>query len=150
MVPEIGKSPWLKKGLAPFVCAVAASFLCSISVIADSTAQLSGEQQDRYEKVCKSLLAPCCWSEPVAVHRSTEALQLREQIAQLVAAGKSEREILDGFIQQYGQKILIVPEGRKAKWLYWVPALVLVGGVLAALRFLLTHQRLRSDVQGGG
>lgn len=55
------------------------------------------------------LMAPCCMSNTVAVHESGIAHQMRREIRESLAAGRSEREILDGYVEQYGEQILALP-----------------------------------------
>jgi cytochrome c-type biogenesis protein CcmH len=67
---------------------------------------------ERARKLEEMLVAPCCWSESVAHHRSEVAAEMRAEIERMVAEGKSDREILDHFIARHGKRILIEPEGR--------------------------------------
>ena len=52
-------------------------------------------QQERIHQLQDSMLAPCCWAESVAVHRSEPAMQMRLEIKKFVLEGKTDREILD-------------------------------------------------------
>jgi len=74
--------------------------LCCLPNAAGSGSLLDAAQKARHEKLCNSLVAPCCWREPVSIHRSPESLEVRGQAAELIAAGKSDREILDEFISR--------------------------------------------------
>jgi cytochrome c-type biogenesis protein CcmH len=97
-------------------------------------APLDREQQARLERLGKALLAPCCYQEVVATHTSEVARQMREELAEMVAAGRSEREILDYYKQRYGTRVLAEPEG--AQW--WVMNVVPVA-MLAAGAGLVVH-----------
>ena len=92
-------------------------------------AELTDAQRARAEALERRLMAPCCWSETVAEHRSEIALQMRAEIEQMVAEGKNDREILDHYKAQYGMRILTEPEGG----LFWVmnvaPVVVLIFGM---------------------
>jgi cytochrome c-type biogenesis protein CcmH/NrfF len=94
-------------------------------------------QRERIEQLEKALLAPCCYSEPVSRHRSEVALQMRAEIADWVAQGKSDREILDHYKQLYGARVLLEPEGS-AWWLVY-----LMPGIAAALGLWFTVALLR-------
>jgi cytochrome c-type biogenesis protein CcmH len=96
-------------------------------------------QTDRQARVLKlesSLLAPCCWAEPVATHRSEVALQMREEIAGFVDSGKTDQEVLDYYKQKYGLRILVEPEGALWWWMHVVPFVVLGIGAIVVV-FLL-------------
>lgn len=62
-------------------------------------------------------LAPCCWSESVAVHNSPAAREMRTEIEKLVAAGKGEQEIVDYYVGRHGARILREPLGMRRVWL---------------------------------
>lgn len=89
-----------------------------------------GASNERARKLQERLVAPCCWNESVAHHRSEVAGQIRAQIESMVAAGQSDREILDHFVAQYGKRILIEPEGSTRTVATVMPfVFLLVGGV---------------------
>ena len=56
-----------------------------------------------YDKLTHELIAPCCWREPIAIHRSAEVLQMLEEVEQLVAEGRSEDEIKSIYVARYEQ-----------------------------------------------
>jgi len=125
--------------LVPIIALVVAGGLASKT----TEASLDASQQARYQKLCESLVAPCCWSEPVAKHRSPESLQVRDEVAALILAGHTDQEILDDFTARYGARVLIEPAGGRARWLYVLPVLVLLAGAAAAIHFLRTRTRSR-------
>jgi cytochrome c-type biogenesis protein CcmH len=93
-------------------------------------------QERRVRHLEESLLAPCCWAETVAVHRSEIALQMRQEIAHFVQAGKSDREILDHYKSLHGTRILIEPEGTARLWVYFIPVAAAAAG-LALVVFVI-------------
>jgi cytochrome c-type biogenesis protein CcmH len=86
----------------------------------------AAEQQARIARLENRLLAPCCYQEPLARHRSDTAAAMRAELRALVGQGKSDREILGFYQQRYGKRVLVEPEG--AAW--WVMGVV---PLLAAL-----------------
>ena len=92
--------------------------------------QPPADRQARVLKLENSLLAPCCWAEPVSRHRSEVALQIRQEIAGFVDEGKTDREILDYYKQRYGLRILVEPEGGLWWLMHVVPFVVLGLGVV--------------------
>jgi len=75
------------------------------------------------------LMAPCCWAQPVSQHQSQASEDVKHRIRVLLAAGKSRQEVLDGFVAQFGRRILVEPPVRGF-------GVVLYGGL--AVAFLLT------------
>jgi cytochrome c-type biogenesis protein CcmH/NrfF len=94
------------------------------------------EEQARIARLEDAVLAPCCYTEPVSVHQSEIAVKMRLEIAKWVAAGKTDQEILDTYVRQYGSEVLIDPRTRPRRWMYWVPWLALATGVLGCVWLL--------------
>jgi len=97
-----------------------------------------------WQSVAQKLMAPCCWSESVAVHRSEAAEEMRAGIRAMLAEGKSEREILDFYVAQYGERILMEPRGGKAVLVQTVPIAVAIAGA-CALTYALFRMRRRTE-----
>lgn len=86
------------------------------------------------------LLAPCCYRQSVADHRSAEAQRMRKEIVQLVGEGRTERQVLDYYKRKYGMRILSEPEGT----IWWVATLVPAIFVALALFLLVRFLAIRS------
>lgn len=102
---------------------------------------LTPEQQSLVQKLERALLAPCCYQEVVATHNSEEARAVRVEIAEMVAAGRSEREILDYYKQRYGARVLAEPEGAQWWIMNVVPAAMLGGGAVVVAWVLRKWRR---------
>jgi cytochrome c-type biogenesis protein CcmH len=103
----------------------------------------TAEERARIERLENSVLAPCCYAETVAHHQSEVALRMKVEIAKFVAAGKSDREILDGYASLYGSKVLVDPRTQPHDWVPFVPWLTLVVGVFGTAA-LVRRWRKRS------
>jgi len=90
-------------------------------------------QKERVHQLEDSMLAPCCWAESVAVHRSEIAVRMRLEIAKSVSEGKTDREILDHYKSIYGARIMREPEGGARLLVYMVPAIASIAGLLVVL-----------------
>lgn len=87
----------------------------------------------RAQRLKHLLMAPCCWSESLAAHSSPLASEMRAEIDQLVAKGKTDAEIMDLFKARYGKRIMVVPDGAAGVWLNVIPvALTLAGAAWVA------------------
>jgi cytochrome c-type biogenesis protein CcmH/NrfF len=111
--------------------------LYALLLAVSGTAHAGSDQQTRIERLENALLAPCCYAEPVSRHRSDVALNMRKEIADWVAQGRSDREILNHYKQVYGARVLIEPEGALRWWAYLIPSLA------AGIGLLLTAALLR-------
>lgn len=101
-----------------------------LALAAGLLAQTGPEARKRIEALENRLLAPCCWAETIAGHRSEVALQMKAEIAAFVAEGRTDRQILDHYKQQYGERILVEPEGARWWVMNVVPLSMLGCGVL--------------------
>ena len=76
------------------------------------------------------LIAPCCWSQQVSVHQSPASDEIKTNIRRLLAEGKTQQQILDAYVAEYGDRILAEPpaHGFNAA-LYVLPWVFLAGSV---------------------
>ena len=104
------------------------------------------EQNALISKIEGELIAPCCWTQTVEVHDSQKAEEIKMQVTLLVSQGKSEDEILDTFVDQYGEEILAAPRASGFNLVaYVLPfAVVLLG--LVALSFTVLRWRRTAPV----
>jgi cytochrome c-type biogenesis protein CcmH/NrfF len=107
-------------------------------------AEIAEQQQTRIEHLEHAVLAPCCYTESVAVHQSEIAVKMRLEIAKWVEMGKSDREILDTYVGLYGSKVLVDPRTSPAWWTPWVPWVVLAIGTVL-LTWFLKRWRLKVE-----
>ncbi|MCW5978023.1 MAG: cytochrome c-type biogenesis protein CcmH [Bryobacteraceae bacterium] len=110
----------------------------ALCVLAACVAMAASDPRAR--KLEEMLIAPCCWSESVALHRSETAAAMRAEIETMVKVGKSDREILDHFIGRYGQRVLAEPEGYNRVFVYLIPAAAALAGLFVTV---LVIRRLR-------
>jgi cytochrome c-type biogenesis protein CcmH/NrfF len=92
-------------------------------------AETAEKQQARVERLEHAVLAPCCYTEPVAIHQSEIAVKMRLEIAKWVAAGRSDREIIDTYVGLYGSKVLVDPRTVPRAWMTFFPWLVPILGM---------------------
>lgn len=95
-----------------------------------SADDLTPEQLKVAAGIDGKLIAPCCWTQTVALHESQKAEEIKMQVRLLLAQGKGESEIIDGFVSQYGEQILASPRASGFNWLaYLIPFAVLIAGL---------------------
>lgn len=98
----------------------------------------AADLESEAKRIEGKLMAPCCMTNTVAVHESGVSYQMRHEIREMLAAGRSEAEILDHYVAEHGPQILAIPEARGfslAAYLFPLAFLVLAGAALAfALR----------------
>jgi cytochrome c-type biogenesis protein CcmH len=124
---------------------LAAAVLCRIGSAAAAPATIDpAAAADRLEQ---ALIAPCCFHQTVAEHRSSESDAVRVDIRRRLAAGESEAAILAAYEQRYGERILAAPHLAGFGLLAWLTpgvALAAAGGLV--WRWLRRHRRQERPV----
>jgi cytochrome c-type biogenesis protein CcmH len=111
---------------------------------------LSPEQEARARAIDDQLIAPCCFSQTVANHNSPIAEQIKAEVRQMLAAGSTEREIMDFYVGKYGERILATPRASGFNLLaYVMPGIALVAGLVGVVIALRRWRRPRSSQPAG-
>ena len=93
--------------------------------------------QSRAVKLSEQLRCLVCQNQTIAESNADLALDLRQQIREQIAAGKSDDEIIQYMVNRYGDFVLYKPPFKATTLLLWLgPALLLVGGMLVLVRVL--------------
>lgn len=93
----------------------------------------SGET-DRAYQLQQRLRCPVCTSVSIAESQSDTAVAMRRAVDERIAAGRSDKEIIDYFRSRYGDWVLIDPPARGATLLVWLlPAVAALAGLAAVL-----------------
>lgn len=72
-----------------------------------------------------------CQNQTIADSHAGLAADLRREVREQLAQGKSEQEVLDFMVQRYGDFVLYRPPVKSTTWLLWFgPFLLLVAGAL--------------------
>ncbi|MBW3658622.1 MAG: cytochrome c-type biogenesis protein CcmH [Actinobacteria bacterium] len=86
---------------------------------------------DRVDALSHRLRCPVCQGESVADSPSETATQIRDQVAEMVAAGRTDAEILDHYVARYGRWVLLDPPLAGDTVLLWLLPLAAAAGGLA-------------------
>jgi cytochrome c-type biogenesis protein CcmH len=106
--------------LLPFL--LAAPLASPRSVSADGDAEV--------REIAGALKCPVCQNISVADSPSDLAQQMRDLIQRKVAAGETREQILEYFVERYGEDVLLDPPGKGFnRLLWWGPAVVLAFGL---------------------
>lgn len=87
---------------------------------------------DEVNAVAHKLYCPVCESTPLDVCPTDACKDWRELIRTMLADGKTEDEILQHFVDQYGDRVLAQPPLTGLNWLIYLlpPAIILAGAVV--------------------
>ena len=83
------------------------------------------------------LMAPCCMANTVAEHHSGAALDMRQEIRQMLSEGKTSDQILAHYAAEHGDQILAMPAAEGFNLVAWlVPIVLLIVGPMVILTVL--------------
>lgn len=114
-------------------------------------AQDSTPSDDEVNAIAKQLYCPVCENTPLDVCPTEACRQWRELIRDMLAEGKSEQEIKDYFVANYGARVLAEPPRKGFNWFVYIvpPVLILIGAVILFNSFR-AWTRPKSAAPGSG
>lgn len=102
--------------------------------------------QQRYLTLIHELRCLKCQGENIADTPALFAQDIRRQVREMLAAGKSDLEIRDFLVDRYGDVILLRPRfNARNAWLWLSPVILLLVGGVVAWRVLASRRRLLDD-----
>ena len=111
----------------------------------------SPQLQQRYLALTHEFRCVQCQNEALADSNVSLAGDLRLEIHDLLAAGKTDDDIRDFLVARYGEFILFRPRvSLKNAWLWAAPIVLLLGGGWIAFRILRQRARLPITDDDGG
>lgn len=126
--------------------AIALACVLVLPVSAQDTS-LSKAQEARYQVLIEELRCLVCQNQNIAESNAPLAEDLREQVAEMIKAGRSDAEIKKYLTDRYGDFVLYRPPLKASTWLLWFsPFLLLALGLFIALR-VYASRRQASEVE---
>ena len=96
----------------------------------ESTPSEAVFSESEAQGIDRMIMCPVCPAETIDQAQVQIALQMRAMVREMLGEGKDREEILDFFVERYGQDILGAPPKSGAALVAW---LLPAGGVLAAV-----------------
>jgi len=124
------------------VIAVAAPALAKEAAPASADPALEA----RVMRLSTELRCLVCQNETIAASNADLAVDLRNQVRDMLREGRSDAEVLSYMTDRYGDFVLYRPPLKSTTWLLWFgPAVLLVGGVGVLFFVLRRRSRLDAD-----
>ncbi|HWJ07300.1 MAG TPA: cytochrome c-type biogenesis protein [Steroidobacteraceae bacterium] len=93
--------------------------------------------QARYEHINRELRCLVCQNQTIADSNATLAQDLRREVREMIAAGKSDDDIREFMIERYGDFVLYRPRMTGVTFLLWAtPVLLLLLGTFIGIRYV--------------
>lgn len=104
---------------------------------------IAGPEQpgDRIESLTAIIKCPQCQGESIKDSSALTARTMRTMVAEQVADGRTDDEILDSFRALYGEQAILDPGLTASTLALWgIPALALAGGIGALVYLIKARQ----------
>ena len=95
--------------------------------------RLTREQTSRFRYLMNLIISPCCFTQPVALHPSSASDKIKKEVRQFLISGYSNKQIIDYYVKQYGERILSVPRDSS---IYLIPIIVSIFIILITIGFI--------------
>lgn len=126
-----------------FASIVVAVFMASLLLATSPAYAIAPEQmptpqlEARYLTLIHGFRCMQCQDESLADSPVNLAADMRREIRDMLLAGKTDQQIRDFMVSRYGYFILFKPPFvAKTAWLWLTPGVLLLVGVIAALRVI--------------
>lgn len=102
---------------------------------------------EKARDIYRSLMCPICSGQTLEESQSALSVQMRATVKEMLEQGKTKEEILQFFVERYGEGVLAAPPKSRAYLLLWLaPVIALgIGGFLVAL-VIRSGLRRKEDV----
>lgn len=143
---------WLlsKRIIALIVTATCAFLFASFAHAIDAAPEFSDPaMQARYQHLIGELRCLVCQNETIADSSVQLAGDLRREVRGLVAAGKSDDEIIKFLTDRYGDFVLYNPPFVARTWVLWLaPLFALLLGGIVIVTIIRRRTSLSLDIDG--
>lgn len=134
---------------APLLACVLAVLMCSGAGAKEAVPESDDPALEaRVLAIAGELRCLVCQNETIAASHADLAVDLRKQIRIKLAAGQSQREIVDFMVARYGDFVLYRPPLKASTVLLWLGPFVLL--IIAALVMARNIRRRRRGVMAQG
>ena len=114
------------------------SFMINNVIAADTPFDFDDAlKQQQYESIIEEVRCLVCQNQSLADSSADLAQDLRQEIYEMVNAGKTDDEILAFLVARYGDFVLYRPQLKASTWLLWFgPFIFLLVSVVFIVRFI--------------
>ncbi len=87
-----------------------------------------------------------CQNQTIADSHASLAIDLKNQVREMLARGMTDQQVIDYMVQRYGDFVLFRPPVKNTTWLLWFGPFLLMLGGLAVLAWKLAHRKSDEDL----
>ncbi len=123
--------------------------LCLAGAVHAADAPLTAaepELEKQMLRIAAELRCLVCQNQTIADSNAELAVDLRNQVRDMLRSGKSERQIIDYMTARYGDFVLYRPPVKGTTFLLWFgPIVLMVGGLATLVLVLRRRSRLGNE-----
>ena len=122
--------------------------LLSFAVLAKEAAPLASdpELEQKVNAITSELRCLVCQNQTIADSHADLAIDLKNQVRDMVRNGKTRDDVVDYMVKRYGDFVRYRPPMKPTTYLLWVgPFLFMVGGVFLLVLNLRRRKQLVTD-----
>ncbi|MBI4216678.1 MAG: cytochrome c-type biogenesis protein CcmH [Chloroflexi bacterium] len=98
--------------------------------------------EERAQDLERSLMCPICEGQTIYESQSALAVQIKSNIREQLAQGKTREQIIQFYVERYGERILAAPPPAGINWALWLGPLAVLGiGGFILYRLILSFRR---------
>lgn len=104
------------------------------------------ERDPEVEAIGRELRCPVCQGMPIGESPSETAQAMMKRVRELHAEGKNHQQILDYFVERYGEWVLLRPEARGFRLVVWLlPPVGLLLGLTAIFAYVRRNKGRQAE-----
>lgn len=144
------------KNFFAYLCLAVSLIVCAAVQSAEAPARAASEAaaptafdpvaHKRVVEIASQLRCLVCQNQSIAESNADLAVDLRNQVVKQVAAGRTDKEIIDYMVSRYGDFVLYNPPFKAQTVILWLGPLVIL--IAALLGFYINLRRRRALVTG--
>ena len=122
--------------------------LAALPALAREAAPASADPalEARVMSLSNELRCLVCQNETIAASNADLAVDLRNQVREMLRQGRSDAEVMRYMTDRYGDFVLYRPPVKPSTWVLWYgPAVLLLGGGAALVLVLRRRSRLGAE-----
>ena len=134
----------MKRWSGLLICVFSALSVAAIDVDTLKDPQL----RERYELITQELRCLVCQNQTIADSNAELAIDLRNQVREMLLAGQTDGDIRNYMTDRYGDFVLYKPPLRpRTVALWFAPAVLLLGGFAVLLRIVFRHRSVAAETR---
>jgi cytochrome c-type biogenesis protein CcmH len=122
--------------------------LCTLTALAGEALPAAEDPvlEAKVMRIASELRCLVCQNQTIADSHAGLAIDLRNQVREMVKRGQSEQQINDYMTARYGDFVLYRPPVKSTTLVLWLaPAVMVVGGLLALALVLRRRSRMPAE-----